>query len=414
MVSMTFDLSSQVVDPYIEIFDLQPSRPGALNGLTFAVKDLIDVKDYVTGCGSPAWKKEHAPASSHAVCVNRLLQAGARCIGKTICDEFAFSLYGKNFFYGTPLNPKAPQRVPGGSSSGSASAVASGKVDFALGTDTAGSVRVPASNCGIFGMRPSHGRCSLSGVAICSPTFDTVGIFSQSLDILSQAAEVVLGLEKGNHLFDKIYLIDEAFALSDPASSSGHVLERLKKAFPGRVINISLSEILEISEGLQACVECHGLIKNIEAWNNFGRWLDQHRFPLSPKIKENFDYIASLDQKSLAEKIPLREKLRYKLNQFLESGSLLCFPTTAGLPPLISTSPAELKEQQYSRRTLALASIACVGDLPEITVPACETGGIPVGLSFAAASGNDELLIRSIQQLLKLNIFPEQNIQDLP
>src|SRR5436309_7997242 len=169
---------------FVTRFDLSPTGSGPLNGLCFAVKDVIDVAGYKTGCGNPTWRDSHPTATAHAVCVEQLLRAGARCVGKTICDELAFSLLGENYFYGTPLNPKAPDRVPGGSSSGSASAVACGLVDFAFGTDTGGSVRVPASNCGIWGIRTTHGRISVAGVNPLSPTFDTVGILAKDMDVL--------------------------------------------------------------------------------------------------------------------------------------------------------------------------------------------------------------------------------------
>ena len=136
---------------FIERFSLPPTGDGPLAGLRFAVKDLIDVAGHRTGCGNPDWLSTHPPARVSAVCVEQLLAAGAACEGKTITDEVAFSLLGENFFYGTPLNPAAPDRVPGGSSCGSASAVACGLVDFALGTDTGGSVRIPASYCGLWG-----------------------------------------------------------------------------------------------------------------------------------------------------------------------------------------------------------------------------------------------------------------------
>jgi amidase len=149
---------------FISTFGLSPTGNGPLDGLRFAVKDTIDVAGFKTGCGNPTWRDSHPAAVVHAVCVEQLLRAGARCVGKTISDELAFSLLGENYFYGTPLNAQAPDRVPGGSSSGSASAVACGLVDFALGTDTGGSTRVPASNCGIWGFRPSHDFTSVAGV----------------------------------------------------------------------------------------------------------------------------------------------------------------------------------------------------------------------------------------------------------
>ena len=177
---------------FVTTFDLSPTDSGPLDGLRFAVKDTIDVAGFKTGCGNPTWRDSHPAAVVHAVCVEQLLLAGARCVGKTISDELAFSLLGENHFYGTPLNARAPDRVPGGSSSGSASAVACGLVDFALGTDTGGSVRVPASNCGIWGFRPSHGFVSVAGVNPLAPSFDTVGILAQNADVLAKVALVLL------------------------------------------------------------------------------------------------------------------------------------------------------------------------------------------------------------------------------
>src|SRR4029079_3629373 len=177
---------------FVETFMLPPTKDGLLCGLRCAVKDLIDVAGHRTGCGNPTWLATHPPATVSAVCVEQLLAAGAQCEGKTITDELAFSLLGENHHYGTPLNPAAPDRVPGASSNGSASAVACGIVDFALGTDTGGSVRIPASNCGIWGWRPSHGRISVAGVMPFAPTLDTVGVFTRSAELLQQVATVLL------------------------------------------------------------------------------------------------------------------------------------------------------------------------------------------------------------------------------
>src|SRR5947199_6802555 len=164
---------------FLTTFELPPTGSGMLDGLCFAVKDLIDVAGWKTGCGNPTWRDSHPPAMAHAVCVEQLLRAGARCVGKTICDELAFSLLGENHFYGTPLNARAPDRVPGGSSSGSASAVAAGLCDTALGTDTGGSVRVPASFCGLYGIRPTHGRIDMSGVMPQAPRTGTTRWFAR-------------------------------------------------------------------------------------------------------------------------------------------------------------------------------------------------------------------------------------------
>src|SRR5882672_44191 len=217
---------------FIEKFTLPATKDGSLRRLRFAVKDLIDVAGHPTGCGNPTWLATHPPASVSAVCVEQLLAAGAQCEGKTITDEFAFSLLGENFHYGTPLNPAAPDRVPGGSSNGSASAVACGIVDFAIGTDTGGSVRVPASNCGIWGWRPSHGLISVAGVMPFSPTLDTVGVFTRSADLLQRVAAVLLATEAPTTTAKtpgSIYLVREALELADQEvrESLGEPISRL-------------------------------------------------------------------------------------------------------------------------------------------------------------------------------------------
>ena len=158
---------------------LDGAPAGPLAGLRFAAKDLFDIEGHVTGAGNPDWLALHAPATRTAPVVRRLVDAGASMVGKTHTDELSRGIFGENAHYGTPVNPKAPGRVPGGSSSGSAAAVSGGLVDFALGTDTGGSVRIPASFCGIYGIRPTHGRLPLDGVVGQARSFDTVGWFAR-------------------------------------------------------------------------------------------------------------------------------------------------------------------------------------------------------------------------------------------
>src|SRR3989440_1331542 len=231
---------------FVATFDLSPTASGALDDLHFAVKDTIDVAGFKTVCGNPTWRDSHPAAVVHAVCVEQLVYAGAHCVGKTISDELALSLLGENYFYGTPLNPRAPERVPGGSSSGSASAVACGLVDFALGTDTGGSTRVPASNCGIWGFRPSHGFISLAGVNPLAPSFDTVGILAQSADVLARVGLVLLACAPVPASSPcKVHLIHEGFTLAD-ADVQHAMLEpvrRLRDFFGERVQELSLRDL---------------------------------------------------------------------------------------------------------------------------------------------------------------------------
>ena len=165
---------------------------GLLDGLTFALKDLIDVAGCRTGAGNPDWLARQSPAERSATVVEKTLAAGATLVGKTITDELAFSLEGRNVHYGSPINPACPDRMCGGSSSGSGVAVAAGLVDFAIGTDTGGSVRVPASFLGVFGFRPSHGAVSLDGVVPFAPSYDTVGWFARDAELLEKVGLVLL------------------------------------------------------------------------------------------------------------------------------------------------------------------------------------------------------------------------------
>src|SRR5262245_29043360 len=199
---------------------LEPTASGPLDGLTFVVKDLIDVAGHVTGAGNPDWAARQVPAARSAPVVERLLRAGATLVGKTITDELAFSLEGENHHYGTPLNPRAPDRLPGGSSSGSAVAVAAGLADLALGTDTGGSVRVPASFCGVYGYRPSHGRLSLDGVVPLAPSYDTVGLFARTAEYLHAAAHCLIGAPAVQSKPPRLLLATDALALAEPDAAA--------------------------------------------------------------------------------------------------------------------------------------------------------------------------------------------------
>src|SRR4051812_37676361 len=243
-------ISHEQSGAFIETFTLPATNDGPLRGLRFAVKDLIDVAGHRTGCGNPTWLATHPPANVSAVCVEQLLAAGAQCEGKTITDELAFSLLGENHHYGTPLNPAAPDRVTGGSSNGSASAVACGLVDFAIGTDTGGSVRVPASNCGLWGWRPSHGLISVAGVMPFAPTLDTVGRFARTAQLLQRVAEVLLATDTPPttaKTLGSIFLVREAFDLADHSihKSLGEPISRLHEILGRQVSEKSLSQICD-------------------------------------------------------------------------------------------------------------------------------------------------------------------------
>ena len=329
---------------FVTTFDLSPTESGPLDGLRFAVKDTIDVAGFKTGCGNPTWRDSHPAAVVHAVCVEQVLLAGARCVGKTICDELAFSLLGENHFYGTPLNAHAPDRVPGGSSSGSASAVACDLVEFALGTDTGGSTRVPASNCGIWGFRPSHDFVSIAGVNPLAPSFDTVGVLAQSADVLEKVGPVLLpGTPASPNKPTAIHLIREAFALaeSDVQQALSKPLRRLREMFGDAVRKTSLQELVadDAKHSFATCVDSFCVIQWAEIESCLGAWIANAKPEFGPEIAASFQLMNQLDRRRVAEAMQRREKYFRRLHEFLGPADLLCMPTTPTLAPRKGESP---------------------------------------------------------------------------
>ncbi len=381
-----------------------------LGGLSFAVKDLIDIGGYVTGCGNPTWRDTHPPAAANAVCVEQLLDAGARCVGKTVTDELAFSLLGENYFYGTPPNPRAPDRVPGGSSSGSASAVAQGLVDFALGTDTGGSVRVPASNCGVWGLRPSHGFVSVAGVNPFAPTFDTVGVLAKSAEILASVSSVLLASDDDAVEEPRtIHLVEEAFTLADTEVRQAleEPLRHLGSLFGGRLRETSLREINGEAGALKgadfgAWLDTYGVLQWAEIWSCLGAWVEEVNPAFGPEAAQNFDLAKSLDRRRVGLAVRSREEYFRKLRSFLGPNDLLCMPTTPATAPLKGTVGARggANAASYYPRALSLTAVAGIGRLPQVSLPLAEgPSGGPVGLSLLAANGRDAFLLSTVKRV---------------
>jgi amidase len=408
-------ISHEQSGAFIEKFSLPATNDGPLRGLRFAVKDLIDVAGHPTGCGNPTRLATHPPASFSAVCVEQLLAAGAQCEGKTITDELAFSLLGENHHYGTPLNPAAPNRVPGGSSSGSASAVACGLVDFAVGTDTGGSVRVPASNCGIWGWRPSHGLISVAGVMPFSPTLDTVGIFTRSAELLHRVAATLLATETQITNLKSpgsIYLVREAFELADPAvrESLDDPVNRLQEVLGMPVSEVSLSQICndERAADLTSWLTIYRVLQGTEFQSTLGSWIAAEMPAVGPALATGLEFIKKLDRTRIGESVGLREHYARRLGAALTSGDLFCMPTApAPAPP--RGSKAHDRSSDYYWRTLSINAIAGVGRLPQVSMPLSQVDGAPVGLSLLAAHGRDiELLATAMRVAKQLHGFPAQ------
>ncbi len=389
---------------FVEQLRLEPTGSGPLDGLTFAVKDLFDLKGYVTGCGNPRWRDTHPPAAAHAVAVEQILAAGAVCLGKTVTDELAFGLDGENHFYGTPLNPRAPHRVPGGSSSGSASAVACGLVDFALGTDTGGSVRVPASNCGLFGIRTTHGRVSLAGVNPLALSFDTVGVLAGSAGTLARAAAVLLAVEvPGTAEVGAVHVLQEPLALVDVnvREALGESLDRLHQRFEGRVRETSINAVvgLDPNAGLQPWYETFFTIQWAEIWSSLGTWVEAAKPDLGPRTRQNFANTRTQDRRQVGAAARRRERYFRRIKDFLGPRDLLVLPTVPAPAPIKGTLDLNRTQGNYYPRALSLTAVAGVARLPQVTMPVAEVEGAPVGLSLIAAHGEDAFLLAAARSL---------------
>jgi amidase len=363
-----------------------PTASGSLDGLTFAVKDLIDVAGTPTGGGNPDWLKAQSPTARSAPAVEALLAAGASLAGKTITDELAFSLEGVNAHHGTPVNPACPDRIPGGSSSGSAVAVAAGLADFALGTDTGGSVRVPASFTGVCGFRPSHDAISLAGVLPFAPSYDTVGWFGRDAAMLSRVGDVLLPKASPKTTPSPIHrfrLVRDAFALVDPG-----VATALRRACA--TIDI-VDEISLFAGQEQQWLETYRVLQGAEIWAQLGPWISSAKPRFGDKISPRFADAASITPVDVARYQPIRVLIARRVREALGDGVGLLIPTAPCVALRVGATGDEIGA--FYRNALTLTAIAGHAGIPQLCLPAGKVEGCPVGLSVLASPGHDRALL---------------------
>ena len=360
---------------------------GPLAGRRFAVKDLYDVAGQRTGGGSPEWLACHAPAETTAPIVTRLLDAGADLIGRTVCDEFFYSLSGANAHYGTPVNARAPGRLPGGSSSGSAAAVAAGLCDFALGSDTGGSVRVPAAFCGLFGLRPTHGRVELDHAMAMAPSFDTAGWFCNEAELFRAVGHVLLVGQRTEAAVSNLLLAEDCFAQADAAVAEvlRAFLERAGQRLPAP------APVTVAPDGFDDWRECFRIIQGHEIWQTYGDWIEAEKPALGPGIKERFAFAATVGEEDAADASRRREFVRARLHGMVPPGTVICLPTAPCIAPGTDLDAAEL--ESFRARGMALTCIAGLSGLPQVSLPVGTVEGCPVGLSFIGWPGGDEALL---------------------
>ena len=367
--------------------ELEGAARGPLAGLAFAVKDIYDVAGQKTGFGNPDWLRTHEPATRTAPAVQMLLDAGARLVGKTHTEEMAWSLTGENAHYGTPVNVRAPGRVPGGSSSGSAAAVAAGLVDFALGSDTGGSVRLPASYCGILGLRPTHDRISLDGVCPLAPSFDTCGWFARDAGIFERVGRVLLRDDNPPAKPRRLLVAQDAFAFADDAAVAA-LKPALAKvaALIGAPQNVTVGD-----ESLAQWMDYFRLPQGAEAWAAHGEWVSRVQPQFGPAIKGRFEWARTIAPGDVARARARREEITRRLDGLLGDSAVLAVPSAPGIA-LQRNSPPKVVDELRAR-ALPILCIAGLARLPQVSLPLATVDSCPLGLSLIAARGNDTMLL---------------------
>lgn len=414
--------------------ELAATGNGALDGMTFALKDVFDVAGHTSSAGNPDWLRTHGPAERHAAVVERLLAAGASLRGATVTDEVMYSINGENAHYGTPLNPAAPGRIPGGSSSGSASAVAQGLAELGIGTDTGGSVRVPAAYCGLYGLRPTHGAVDASGLIPLAPSFDTVGWMARDAATLRKSGEVLLAgggvsiatdlASAGNpgasapggsasaggpthggaaHVassgvaaapaFARLVVAEEMWALADEPTQAALTayLPELERLVAGA------ERVRMAPEGLSEWMAAFRHIQGLEIWAAHGEWIEAAQPSFGPGIADRFAWAATLRREDHEAAYRKREEVRARLGELLAPGTLLVAPTVPGIAPLQGLSGEAVERSRIA--TLQLSCPAGLAGLPQLTLPLRGEGGCPIGLSLIAAPGCDLQLLELAEVL---------------
>ncbi|KAK8636561.1 hypothetical protein V6N13_124306 [Hibiscus sabdariffa] len=420
---------------FLERFELTPfPQPPAtaaklpLLGLTFAIKDIFDVKGYVTGFGNPDWWRTHEPSDKTAVVVTALLKNGAKCVGKTVMDELAFGTTGENKHYGTPMNPKLPSNVPGGSSSGSAVAVAAELVDFALGTDTIGGIRVPAALCGILGFRPSHGSVSTIGLIPNSQSLDTIGWFARDPSVLSRVGHVLLKVKAVEpRRARRLVFADDLFQLSKvPKQKTLYVVSKALEKLSGyqHPQHINFSEYIasnvpslkafhqnstNLQNGMSTLKALSSVMVSMQSYEfktNHEEWVKYVKPRLGPEISHRV--LAAINTKY--ENVKVLYKVRTEMwaalqsllkvfgsgntNRIAKDDGILVIPTIAD--PQLKLNSKKEYSTEFQDTACAVLSIASMSGGCQVSVPLGVDAGYPVSVSFVSYHGADKFLLDTV------------------
>lgn len=397
------DPSTRAFLPYPTVAVAHAAQ-GPLAGLSFAVKDIFDVAGYPTGAGNPHVLVRSGIKTAHAPPVAALLAAGARFVGKTVTDELAFSALGSNIHFGTPINGGARDRITGGSSSGSASAVSNGQCDIALGSDTGGSVRGPASHCGLYGIRPSQGRISLEGCFPLCPTFDTCGFFARDAETFARAATVLLGPDDAAlpafPSVPRVLIAEDLFALLAPEVRAAlqPAVEAIEAAW-GKAIPVSACTIGAVAalDDAARLYDAYRLLQGWEAWRMQGERIENDGLCLGPDVAARFAFSRAVTDAQAAEAQVVRRAFTQNITTLLGRNAILIVPTQPDIAPLRSVSPDDI--ERYRNRATHLMGLTPLCGMPQVSLPFAGRDGAPLGLSIIGPVGSDLGLVQAIAAL---------------
>lgn len=396
-----------------------PKAPHPLTGLTFAVSDVFDIDGFVTGFGNLDWERTHVAASQTSSVVSALVEGGATCVGKTVVDEMAYSISGENKNYGTPTNPTAPALMPGGSSSGSAVAVAANLVDFSLGIDTDGGVRVPAGYCGVIGFRPSYGAVSHTGIVPVSSSCDTVGWFAKDPIILRRVGHLLLQVPFAVQRNPRnIIIADDCLQLIKVSVDrvAQVVIKSTEKLFGRQVLkHENLGDYLDVkvpslksfyskksngevnSSSIRLLANVMQLVKRQEFKCNHGEWISSVKPTLDPIIVAQIRESLEISDEEIENFRTIRSEIRIALNSLLKDDGILVIPTIPD-PPL-KLGGKEILLEDYLSRAFSLLSLASMSGCCQVTVPLGFHDKYPVSVSLVARHGGDRFLLDTVQTM---------------
>jgi amidase len=377
----------------------QPGGP--LAGLRFGVKDLFDVAGHPTGAGNPRWLATHPVPARSSPLVDRLLAGGATLVGKLVTDELAYSIHGDNLHYGAPHNAAQPDRVTGGSSSGSAAAVAARLVDFALGTDTGGSTRVPASYCGLWGLRTTHGALSLQGMVPLHPAYDTPTWLAHDGETFERVARELLPYSPV-YAPRRVLLPRDAWAEADPIFQP--VLEQVSQALSA-LLDAPATEIDVSPEGLDHWRQDYVITGAYEGWQVHGDWISRQNPGFAPAVAQRWEAASTIQAPAATEAGRRTAHVRAQVRAQLGSDGVMVLPSAASLPPLRDADPRSVDDVRV--RTLRITCIAGLAGVPQVSMPlrGAHTGAdgnrqmVPLGISLVGPAGSDLALIQLARQL---------------